>query len=220
MNFIKMIKGVIFDMDGVIVDSEPLHEECEKKVMKEYGIKLTPETFAEVKGLRDKESFAYYTQKFNINERPEILMQKKMLLYNKLMKSRLKVYPGFKSLAKQCKQKFKVGLATSSSKEAVSVILKEFDMKHLFDAIVTAEDVSLSKPYPESYLKIAEKLHVKANQCLVIEDTVHGITAAKTAGAKCVAVTHTFTKKRLQETSADHIVSSLRSLKIEYMKKL
>lgn len=216
---IKMIKGVIFDMDGVIVDSEPLHEECDKKVLKEYGIKITPEIFAEVKGLRDQEAFAYYTQRFNINEKPEVLMQKKMQLYKKLMKSRLKVYPGFKSLAKQCKQKFKVGLATSSSKESVSVILKEFDMKHLFDAIVTAEDVSLSKPYPEPYLKIAEKLHVKANQCLVIEDTIHGITAAKTAGAKCVAVTHTFPKKRLQETSADHIVGSLRSLKIGHMKK-
>ena len=84
---------------------------------------------------------------------------------------------------------------------------------------MTAEDVSLAKPYPEPYLKIAEKLHIKANQCLVIEDTIHGITAAKTAGAKCIAITNTFTKKKLAETSADHIVGSLRKLNVDHMKK-
>ncbi len=178
-------------MDGVIVNSELLHEQCEKQLLKEYGIKLTP----------------------------EVLLQKKMFLFSKLVKNKVKVYPGFKELAKECKKKFKVGLVTSSPKQSVSTILRHFDIKHIFDAIVTAEDVTLAKPYPEPYLKIAEKLHIKANQCLVIEDTIHGITAAKTAGAKCIAVTNTFTKKKLQETSADHIVESLRKLKVDYMKK-
>lgn len=214
-----MIKGVIFDMGGVIVDSEPLHEHCERQLLKEYGIRLTADVMAQVKGMRDEEAFQYYTSRFNLNEKPEVLLQKKMVLFSKLVKKKVRVYPGFKELAKECKKKFKVGLVTSSPKQSVSTILQHFDIKHMFDAIVTAEDVSLAKPYPEPYLKIAEKLHIKANQCLVIEDTIHGITAAKTAGAKCIAVTNTFPKKKLQETSVDHIVSSLRHLKLDHMKK-
>ena len=215
-----MIKGVIFDMDGVIVDSEELHEHCEKEVLKQYNVLLTPEIFQEVKGMRDKETFHYYSRRFDIQEHPEVLSQKKMELFMKLMQKRMRMYPGFKDLAKQCKDKFKVGLVTSSSKQSVSTILKHFDIKHLFDAIVTAEDVVLAKPYPEPYVKIAEKLHVKANQCLVIEDAIHGITSAKTAGAKCIAVTNTFSKKQLQETSADYIIKSLRELNIERIKKM
>ncbi len=215
----KVIKGVVFDMDGVIIDSEPLHEHCERALLKEYGIKLTQEVLAEVKGLRDKDAFQYYTSHFKLKENHNVLLQKKMLLFSKLIKKKIKMYPGFKELAKECKKKFKIGLVTSSPKESVSTMLKHFDIKYFFDGIVTAEDVKLAKPYPEPYLKIAEKLHVKANQCLVIEDTIHGITAAKTAGAKCIAVTNTYSKKELKETSVDYIVKSLKELKVDNMKK-
>ena len=101
----------------------------------------------------------------------------------------------------------------------MNFILKHFDIKHYFDALVTAEDVRLAKPYPDPYLKAAEKLHVKANQCLVIEDTIHGITAAKTAGAKCIAVTNTFSKTKLRETSVDHIIESLSKISVDEIKK-
>ena len=107
-----MIKGVIFDMGGVIVDSEPLHEHCERQLLKECGVKLTAEVIAQVKGMRDEEAFKYYTSHFNLKERPEVLLQKKMLLFSKLVKKRVRVYPGFKELAKECKKKFKVGLVT------------------------------------------------------------------------------------------------------------
>ncbi len=215
-----MIKGVIFDMNGVIVNSEKIHEHCEKEVLKHYNVFLTPEMFTEVKGMRDIETFQYYSSLFKIKEKPEILFEKKMELFMKLMEKQMRVYPGFKDLAKQCKKKFKIGLVTSSPKQSVSRILKHFDIKYLFDAIVAAEDVVLAKPYPEPYVKIAEKLHVKVNQCLVIEDTIHGITAAKTAGAKCIAVTNTFPKKQLKETTVDHIITSLKNLDVNTIKKL
>lgn len=215
-----MIKGVIFDLDGVIIDSEPLHEQCEREILKQFGAILTPDIFAEVKGLRDQEAFHYYTRRFNLKEKPEVLMQKKMQLYMKLLKKNMRPCPGFKDFAKQCKQKFKIGLATSSSKENVAFIIKELEIKHLFDAIVTGEEVNLPKPYPDPYLKMAEKLHLKANQCLVIEDSIHGITAAKTAGAKCIAVSTTFPKKKLKATSVDHIVPSLRKLHVNFIKKM
>ncbi len=217
---VRMIKGVIFDMGGVIVDSEELHEHCEKEVLKQYNIVLTPEVFQEVKGMRDKETFQYYSKRFSIKEHPDVMFQKKMEIFMRLMQKRIRVYPGFKELAKKCKSRFKMGLVTSSSKQSVSTILQHFDIKHLFDAIVTAEDVMLAKPYPEPYVKIAEKLHVKANQCLVIEDTIHGITSAKTAGAKCIAVTNTFPRKQLKETSVDYIIKSLRELNLERIKKM
>ncbi len=216
----RMIKGVIFDMDGVIIDSEPLHEYCEKQVLKRYNISVTKNVYEKVKGMRDEDAFIFYVRYFKMNVNPEVLVAKKMEIYTKMLKKKLRIYPGFKQLAKQCKRKFKVGLATSSSKQSVSLILKHFDIKHYFDAMVTAEDVRLGKPYPDPYIKAAEKLHIKANQCLVIEDTIHGITAAKTAGAKCIAVSNTFHKKRLRETSADHIVESLSKLSIDEIKKL
>jgi len=215
-----MIKGIIFDLDGVIVNSEPLHEFCERQILKKYKVKLTKETFYKVKGLRDEDAFKFYVKHFNIDECPNVLINRKMELYMKMLKKKIKIFPGFKRLAHQCKRKFKIGLATSSPKTSVSVILRHFDIKQYFDALVTAEDVRLAKPYPDPYLKAAEKLHVKANQCLVIEDTIHGITAAKTAGAKCIAVTNTFSKKALKQTSVDHIVESLSKLSIDRIKKL
>jgi beta-phosphoglucomutase family hydrolase len=215
-----MIKGVIFDMDGVIVNSEPLHDYCNKQILKKYNAKLDKKTSEKVKGLRDEDAFQFYVTHFNIDEEPQVLIEKKMQLYMRMLKKKLRMYPGFKRLAKQCKRKFKVGLATSSPKQSVSMILKHFDIKHYFDALVTAEDVRLAKPYPDPYLKAAEKLHVKANQCLVIEDTIHGITAAKTAGAKCIAVSNTFSKRKLKSTSVDHVVDSLTKLSIDKIKKI
>lgn len=215
-----MIKGVIFDLDGVIVDTEPLHELCEKQVLKKYRVKVSRDLFEKVKGLSDADAFHFYVSHFKIDEHPSLLIDKKMQIYMRLLKQKARLYPGFKTLAKQCKQKFKVGLATSSSKQSVYALLRHFDIKQYFDALVTAEDVRLTKPYPDPYLKIAEKLHIKPNQCLVIEDTVHGITAAKTAGAKCIAVSTTFSRKKLEETSVDGVVKSLKDLDIERIKKL
>lgn len=215
-----MIKGVIFDLDGVIVNTEPLHELCEKQILKQYNVRISKEIFEKIKGLSDVDAFRFYISHFKIDEHPSLLIDKKKQLYMKLLKRKARLYPGFKTLAKQCRRKFKIGLATSSSKQNVHVLLKHFDIKQYFDALVTAEDVRLTKPYPDSYLKIAEKLHIKPNQCLVIEDSVHGITAAKTAGAKCIAVSTTFSKKKLQETSVDGVVRSLRDLSIEKIKKL
>ncbi len=215
-----MIKGVIFDLDGVIVNTEPLHELCEKQILKRYNVRVSKEIFEKIKGLSDVDAFRFYISHFKIDEHPSLLIDKKKQLYIKLLKRKARLYPGFKTLAKQCKQKFKIGLATSSSKQNVHILLKHFDIKQYFDALVTAEDVRLTKPYPDPYLKIAEKLHIKPNQCLVIEDSIHGITAAKTAGAKCIAVSTTFSKKKLQETSVDGVVGSLCDLSLEKIKKL
>ncbi|OYT31550.1 phosphatase [Candidatus Woesearchaeota archaeon] len=199
------MKAVLFDLDGVIVDSRRAHVLSFQKVLKEKGVSIS---FSELKkffGVLDVDIFKRLIKKKKIKASALELSKKRRKIASSFFKN-IKLFSGVKSLLKKLKNKYLIGLATSSSFSKTEFILETFKLKEYFDAVVVREDVKKHKPDPEVYLKLAKKLKVKPEECVVIEDSVAGVEAARRAGMFCVAVLNSFPKKMLH---ADLLVKKL-----------
>jgi HAD superfamily hydrolase (TIGR01509 family) len=199
-------KGIIFDMDGVLIDSEPSHAKAWRLLLKKYEKEHAPEWYKKWIGVNDAVMAASIVKEDELMIDAKILAQQKWeLFYEVLEKAPIMLYPNvFNGL---CSLKgFKTGLATSSPGKLAKLILESNDLSQLFDSVVTADDVLQLKPHPEIYLKAAALLKLKPAECIAVEDSVHGIAAAKKAGMYVVAVENTCEAKMLK--SADIIFAS------------
>ena len=204
-----MIKAIIFDMDGVIVDSIPMHLKIWKKMFNKRGIKFSNKIFEKYNGTSTYEIGKSLIEEFNLDETPDDIVKEKLdyeLIYRekeiKLFKESVDV------LKKLKKQGYKIALATGSKRSILDFIINKFKIDKYFDAIAHTEEVKNSKPAPDIFLLAAKKIKVDPKYCVVIEDAVNGIIAAKKASMKSVAITTTFKKKVFLKKS-DYIVDSL-----------
>ena len=210
---------VIFDMDGVLADTGPIHFESWVKMANEIDVKFTREFFEDTFGqqsviitrklLGDKVDDKELVKRANL----------KKLYYREMVKDKLEPLPGAIELIKTLKDKrFKLAVGSSGPPENVELLLNTLKVKKYFDVIITAAEVSKSKPEPDVFLIAAEKVNVKAENCIVIEDAPVGIEAAKRAGMKSIAITTTHDEKEL--LIADLIVKDLSFVSIKDVIKL
>jgi len=206
-----MIKAVLFDMNGVIINDEHIHEMIFKRTISVFGVKLSHKEYLEYcAGRTDEASYDSIAKKFNVNLPIKDLLNEKSKEYLKLFPDNFKKYPGIVSLIKRLHQSFITALTSSSSKMEINLVLKELDIFDYFKVIVSADDVSKSKPDPEPYLITANKLNVKPAECVVIEDSKNGIMSAKEAGCYCIAIPTTYVESDLDK--ADLVVKSFNEI--------
>ncbi len=226
-----MLKAIIFDMDGVICDSEPLHMNAFQKVLHEQGISLTDQEYYDhYLAFDDRgcfgEVFKAKGRALDSNSM-EALVDKKGHYFDEAMKEHLVIYPGAEGFVKKLADKYPLGLASGARRLEVEFVLKKAKIRGLFTAIVSADDVQKGKPNPESFqaaLKILNQMRlsgsaeIKPGECLVIEDSIHGLSAAKAAGMKGVAVTTSYKADQLKD--AELIIESMVGFGIEKLEKL
>jgi beta-phosphoglucomutase len=204
-----MIKGVLFDMDGVLVDSEQFICKAAIMMFSELGINVLPDDFQPFVGMGENRYLGgvaeKYAKQFDIQKGKARTYE----IYSKIIRGKLTALPGSNEFISRCRNKgLKLALATSADKIKMEVSLKEIGLSlNSFDSIVTGLDVSRKKPSPDIYLKAAEQLSLKPGECLVVEDAVSGIEAGRSAGCRCLALTTSFKKESLKE--ADWIYDSL-----------
>ncbi len=210
-----MIKAIIFDMDGVIVDSEPLNKEADKWVCEQYGIKVPASEWNNLKGKTNRDIFSYLIDNFSEggNFNPEELSQAKKRRYLEIAPLRISLVEGSKDFIHQIRQLAdKIALTTSSSKAIQEMTFNIFDLHDYFDEIVTGDEINNGKPHPESYLKTLEKLKIEPRHAVVIEDSVNGIRAAKAAGCRTIGITTSFPKDTLKNAGADYAVDKFEEI--------
>jgi sugar-phosphatase len=183
------IDAVIFDMDGLLVDSEPCWQEAGKETLLEFGKTLTTEQYHSSTGLRTEEWIAHWFTHFEIHfehrhKATATIIQKAI----KKISSQALLMPGAKSLIEQMQLRFKVGMATSSPMSLVEVVLPKLNLQKPFDIISSAEHLPYGKPHPQVYINCAEELGVSPLRCLAFEDSFNGVIAAKAARMQCVVV--------------------------------
>jgi len=183
----NLIRAVIFDMDGVIAETEHIHIEAEKQTMLGYGVKISPEELHRYTGTTAKFMFDNLIKKYKLNTTFEkIFLEKEKILF-RLIRNDLQPTKGVIELLWMLKREnIKLAIASSSHRRLIRYVLEELNILDLFDSIVGAEDISRSKPNPEIFLKSARNLGVNAGECLVVEDSTLGVAAAKIAGMKVV----------------------------------
>lgn len=217
-----MKKSIIFDMDGVILDSEPLHCQAWRETYREIGIEITPEYyFAKICGQHGKVSTSIVLNEFNINADPEELIEKKERLFcEKVKNSNTAPFPSVvKLIEKLRKFNYPLGLASSTSFIGVDAILNKVGVKEHFSAIHAGEAVDRGKPHPDIYLKTAKMLHAEPEDCIVIEDSPSGVLSAKKAGMKVIGLLNG-RNNREQLEFADRIVENFSEITIDLIENL
>jgi len=180
-----MIRAVIFDMDGVIVDSEPMHIEAEKQTLLKHGIKITTEELRSYTGTTAEFEFNDLIRKYKLNTTTDSLFREKERVLFRLLAGKTQPTKGVLDLIRNLKKHgFKLGIATSGHRKLAHYYLDKLGIEQLFDTVVCSEDITHSKPDPEIFLKAAKKLGVDPAECVVIEDSKLGIEAATEAGMK------------------------------------
>lgn len=200
--------AVIFDMDGVIVDSEPYSMRALIDVLRQYGIDPTEAEIRRSYGRRIRDDFADYFSRYGVTAHLETAIARKEARYYHLAAGHLKPFPGVMRLLKRLRARGH-GLALASSGDRVKVAfgMQALTLDGTFEAVVCGNDVTRSKPDPEIYLLAAQRLKVPPAACVAIEDAPAGVEAAKRAGMRCIAVTNSVAREQLQP--ADLIVASL-----------
>lgn len=204
-----MIKGVLFDMDGVLVDSEQFICTAATMMFKELGINVLPDDFRPFAGMGENRYIGGVAEKYGLKVDIEEVKARTYEIYRNIVKGKLSPLEGAHEFISECRSKgLKLALATSADTIKMETNLKETGLSRgSFDSIITGLDVENRKPFPDIYIKAATSLGLKAEVCLVVEDAVSGIKAGKSAGCRCLAVTGSFTEKELGE--ADWICHSL-----------
>lgn len=201
-------KAVIWDMDGVIVDTAACHLQAWQRLWAEQGVAFTAEQFRRTFGQRTTEIIRGILGPDVPAEEVCALGERKEAYCRELLRRQLHVLPGVRELLAALEQAgFRQALASSAPRQNVELILEALDVGRYFSAVVSEADVTLGKPNPQIFLLAATRLGVEPRRCLVIEDAVAGVQAAKSAGMRCLAVTTTHPGARL--AAADRIVQSL-----------
>ncbi|MFA6255146.1 MAG: HAD-IA family hydrolase [Patescibacteria group bacterium] len=212
--------GIIFDMDGLMFDTESLFLIAEKKLAKQYGRKMTRDTFHRMQGLLGLESMKVFAKDLEIKENPKLLFKQRSLVVYKLLESKLRPMFGLFDLLKFLKKNnFKLAIATSASLKWLNAINKQYGVKKYFSVIVTADQVRRGKPSPDIFLKAAKQLGILPKNILVLEDASNGLAAAKNGGFRC-AVVRDKHHRQIKFSNADLIVTKLNSRRLlNYIKK-
>ncbi|GAB4180680.1 MAG: HAD family phosphatase [Calditrichia bacterium] len=206
-----MIKGILFDFDGVIVRSMEDHYEGWKRVFKDYDVDLRPHDLFLLEGQGVELVAAQMMEKYNIPmDQLDRIIQTKKIIYEEIKD--LQIYPGLKEILDYLKQKnYRIGVVTGGDKKRVLNTLNHFSLTDYFSCIITADDVTHTKPHPEPFIKGAEALGLSPEECLVVENAPLGVESARKAGCKVAAITHTLSKDHLK--NADWIIDKFEELK-------
>jgi beta-phosphoglucomutase family hydrolase len=207
------LQAVLWDLDGVIADTGPYHCRAWQEVFSRRGINFTEEHFIKHFGQRNDMIIRDTVGEDITPEELEIIANKKEKAYRRLVAGNIQALPGAVELLASLKRAgIKSAIASSAPPENVSTVIEGLGIDKYFDAIACGREVSEGKPSPQIFLLAAEKLKVNPAGCVVIEDAVAGVTGARRAGMKCLAITNSHSVDSLKE--ADLIVDTLESVNV------
>lgn len=213
-----MIKGVIFDMDGVISDTQKLHAQVEAKILKRFNINISPEELTQkYAGVRTKDFFDALLKERGTSYDLGELMEEKWQEMTRLAALGVDEIPGSANLVKRLsEEEYSLAVASASNLAYVNSVLGALKISPYFNAIISGDMVNKGKPDPESFLLAASKIGIPPGNCVVIEDGTSGMAAAKNAGMFCIGLVADKNKKY----PTDNLILSLSEITDEYLKNL
>lgn len=208
-------KVVIFDMDGVLTDSEPLINAAAIAMFKELGLTVQPDDFLPFVGTGENRYLGGVAEKYHFQTDIPAAKKRTYEIYLKLVPTQLHAFPGAQDLVKRCRAAgLKIAVASSADLIKIEANLNKIQLpKAMWDAVICAEDVEHKKPAPDIFLAASRKLGMAPAECVVVEDAVNGIEAAKAAGMRCIAVSQSFSPEKL--TQADLVYNKIGEIEMK-----
>jgi HAD superfamily hydrolase (TIGR01509 family) len=207
----QSFRAVIFDLDGVLADSEPWWNEIDAKLLAQYGVRYRGEYHRNVLGVSYRLAIEFFKKAFGLSASADELIQRRGEIATEFFANRVGLFPPAKEVLQALRRmNLRLAVATSSVSASARPFLDRHQLAAFFDVIVTGDEIEHGKPHPDIYLRAAAKLKVAADACLVIEDALAGIAAAK-AAKMCVAAIpdRRFVDTHEYEKEADYLLGSL-----------
>lgn len=215
-----MIRAVIFDFDGVLADSEPLHLRVYQELLEPNGIDLTKDLYCkQYLGFDDEGVFRQVAKDFGLllaDEEIELLIIEKARRFERLVMGSNVLYPQAAPCVRRLAATWPLGIASGALRREIESILRGADLLGAFRCIVAAGDTERTKPAPDPYLRAAELLGAQPQHCVALEDSHWGLTAARQAGMRTVGITTTYPRDALGE--ADIVIDSLEEVTFEMIR--
>src|SRR5437773_2096430 len=209
-----MLSAIIFDLDGVLADSEPWWNQVDAKLLAEYGVTYRGESHQSVLGVSYRLAVEFYKKAFGLSVPTEEMMRRRGEIATEFFADRVGLFPGVKKVLEELRQmKLHLAVATSSVSASARPFLDRHQLTRFFEVIVTGDEVEHGKPAPDIYLCAAEHLGIPGHACLVVEDALAGVAAARAANMRVVAIPDIrFVDPREYEKQADFVLTSLQEL--------
>jgi HAD superfamily hydrolase (TIGR01509 family) len=207
-------RGILFDMDGVLIDSEPVHEKAIVALTEELGTRVDDHAFLfSLKGIPEKIVAEKIKGLFPESDHSiEHLIGRKIDIYAEIFEA-VELIPGAKEFVIQSKAAGKqLAVATSASRSTQELTFAKFGFDEYFEAVVAGDQITHGKPHPEPYLLAASKLGLPPADCIVIEDSINGVISGKAAGCQVIGLTTTFPRETLLEAGAHFIIDTFAEL--------
>jgi beta-phosphoglucomutase-like phosphatase (HAD superfamily) len=212
-----MIRALIFDFNGVLADDDPIHMEAFRHVAQEEGLTFTDDEYLDIYlPLNDWDCFRTLFKQHSplSSEKLQELVRRKRDLYFQAIAGKTILFAGAGRAVRAAASRFPLAIASGARLEEIRHILAQDSLEASFSAIVSAEDVRLGKPHPEPFLRAYEKLKqydegLQAAGCVAIEDSIGGIQSAHAAGMRCLAIAHSYGRKRLSLACPEWIIDSI-----------
>jgi HAD superfamily hydrolase (TIGR01509 family) len=217
-----MIKAILFDFNGVIIDDEPIQMRAYVEILKKEGIDLTEDEYYECLGMDDKTfiAAAYKRAKKELEANKVLeIMQAKTNRWREIIAGKVPLFEGIENFIRKMEPEFELGIVSMARREEIEFVLNATNLADCFSAIVTAEDITVCKPDPQCYrtgFRLIDAAHTMRNhlpithgECLAIEDSPQGIMAARNADLKALGVTNTVSGEELRDAGADAVAKNL-----------
>ncbi len=213
-----MIKAVIFDMDGVVVDSEPLYQKAETRLLSEFDVTIPEDDWLLFRGKTEKAFYELVSRRYGLGIKPADLQRRGRVFVEEIFKAELELMDGFTRLHRLLKGHYRLGLVTSTSTDLYQLIADKLKLNGLFQEVVCGDMTGNHKPHPEPYLEMMRRLGVTPKESVVVEDSIHGLQAARDAGAWTIALTGSAPPEKMPPVHA--IIDSLGELSPGYIDNL
>lgn len=217
-----MLKGVLFDMDGVLVNNLEVHRAAFAEFFRRYGVERSFEELSRVFGKGNDDIMGELMPR-DVVERVGIreLGHEKEAIYREIYAPTITPQPGLLTFLDECEAEgLKCAVGSSGYRANVDFVLDKCNIERYFDYAVAGDEVTRCKPDPEIYLTAAAKLGLRADECVVFEDAEAGIEAAKRAGMRVVALATTFNRDFLETTDADYIIDDFRGITVDKLREI
>jgi len=209
-----MLSAIIFDLDGVLADSEPWWSRIDAKLLAEYGVTYHSEYHKNVVGVSYWLAVEFYKKTFGLSAPTKEMMRRRGEIATEFFANRVGLFPNVSEVLDQLREmKLHLAVATSSVSASARPFLDRHQLTGFFEVVVTGEEVERGKPAPDIYLRAAQKLGMSGDACLVVEDALPGVAAAKEADMRVAAIPdRRFVDPHEFEKEADYVINSLKEL--------
>jgi HAD superfamily hydrolase (TIGR01509 family) len=203
-----MVEGVIFDMDGLMIDSERLYFQAEREIGRRFGREVREETLWKMMGRKPEESIEIFVEEVGIPMAPGEVLEMRDRLMRGLLQGDLVAMPGLDHIIGTFEKRLKLAIATGAPREFVDIAVDKLKIREKFAVLQSSDEIERGKPDPEIYVTTCRKLGIAPAHCVVLEDSENGVAAGKGAGCYVIAVPSAYTEKQ-DFSRADFIARDL-----------